>query len=191
MIRPSAGPAEISGVDAQAHPAEAHWRVAYVPEEANCRVFHRRRFCPNHELRAPAGVDTGPPPAHVAGPGRAPAASPGHHGRRRRVGRARSAGPWRKKTRGRERLRRPGWPPLLPTLRPRRAPRPQTAAERPDGSHQCADRAFSRGLDGLCDVPRERTDRRVFRGSRVSVDHVSCLRQAQGRGVRRRGLTGG
>jgi ABC-2 type transport system ATP-binding protein len=57
MIRPSAGPAEIFGVDAQAHPAEAHWRVAYVPEEANCRVFHRRRFCPNcpnHELRAAA-----------------------------------------------------------------------------------------------------------------------------------------
>jgi ABC-type multidrug transport system ATPase subunit len=35
MIRASAGRAEIFGVDAQAHPAEAHRRVAYVPGEAN------------------------------------------------------------------------------------------------------------------------------------------------------------
>jgi ABC-2 type transport system ATP-binding protein len=35
MIRPSAGRAEIFGVDAQAHPARAHRRVAYVPGEPN------------------------------------------------------------------------------------------------------------------------------------------------------------
>jgi len=35
MIRATAGRAEIFGVDAQAHPAEAHRRVAYVPGEAN------------------------------------------------------------------------------------------------------------------------------------------------------------
>ena len=35
MARASAGRAEIFGVDAQAHPAEAHRRVAYVPGEAN------------------------------------------------------------------------------------------------------------------------------------------------------------
>ena len=35
LIRASAGRAEIFGVDAQAHPAEAHRRVAYVPGEAN------------------------------------------------------------------------------------------------------------------------------------------------------------
>jgi polyether ionophore transport system ATP-binding protein len=35
MIRPSAGRAEIFGVDAQAHPAQAHRRLAYVPGEAN------------------------------------------------------------------------------------------------------------------------------------------------------------
>jgi ABC-2 type transport system ATP-binding protein len=37
MIRPSAGRAEIFGVDAQAHPAEAHRRLAYVPGEASQR----------------------------------------------------------------------------------------------------------------------------------------------------------
>jgi ABC-2 type transport system ATP-binding protein len=35
LIRPSAGRAEIFGVDAQAHPAEAHRRLVYVPGEAN------------------------------------------------------------------------------------------------------------------------------------------------------------
>ena len=35
LVRASAGRAEIFGVDAQAHPAEAHQRVAYVPGEAN------------------------------------------------------------------------------------------------------------------------------------------------------------
>ena len=35
MIRATGGHAEIFGVDAQAHPAEAHRRVAYVPGEAN------------------------------------------------------------------------------------------------------------------------------------------------------------
>jgi len=35
MERASAGRAEIFGVDAQAHPAEAHRRVGYVPGEAN------------------------------------------------------------------------------------------------------------------------------------------------------------
>src|SRR5215472_10141655 len=35
MIRPSAGRAEIFGVDAQARPAQAHRRLAYVPGEAN------------------------------------------------------------------------------------------------------------------------------------------------------------
>ena len=35
LIRASAGRAEIFGVDAQAHPAEAHRRVAYVSGEAN------------------------------------------------------------------------------------------------------------------------------------------------------------
>jgi ABC-2 type transport system ATP-binding protein len=35
LARASAGRAEIFGVDAQAHPAEAHRRVAYVPGEAN------------------------------------------------------------------------------------------------------------------------------------------------------------
>jgi ABC-2 type transport system ATP-binding protein len=35
FIRASAGRAEIFGVDAQAHPAEAHRRVAYVPGDAN------------------------------------------------------------------------------------------------------------------------------------------------------------
>jgi ABC-2 type transport system ATP-binding protein len=35
MIRATAGRAEIFGVDAQAHPAEAHRRLAYVPGEAN------------------------------------------------------------------------------------------------------------------------------------------------------------
>jgi ABC-2 type transport system ATP-binding protein len=35
FARASAGRAEIFGVDAQAHPAEAHRRVAYVPGEAN------------------------------------------------------------------------------------------------------------------------------------------------------------
>jgi len=35
LIRSSAGRAEIFGVDAQAHPAQAHRRVAYVPGEAN------------------------------------------------------------------------------------------------------------------------------------------------------------
>ncbi|MGN6791635.1 MAG: ATP-binding cassette domain-containing protein [Streptosporangiaceae bacterium] len=35
MIRASSGRAEIFGVDAQAHPAEAHRRLAYVPGEAN------------------------------------------------------------------------------------------------------------------------------------------------------------
>jgi polyether ionophore transport system ATP-binding protein len=35
MIRASAGRAKIFGVDAQAHPAKAHRRVAYVPGEAN------------------------------------------------------------------------------------------------------------------------------------------------------------
>jgi ABC-2 type transport system ATP-binding protein len=35
LIRASAGRAEIFGVDAQSHPAEAHRRVAYVPGEAN------------------------------------------------------------------------------------------------------------------------------------------------------------
>jgi ABC-2 type transport system ATP-binding protein len=35
LIRASAGRAEIFGIDAQAHPAEAHRRVAYVPGEAN------------------------------------------------------------------------------------------------------------------------------------------------------------
>lgn len=35
LIRATAGRAEIFGIDAQAHPAEAHRRVAYVPGEAN------------------------------------------------------------------------------------------------------------------------------------------------------------
>lgn len=35
LARASAGRAEIFGVDVQAHPAEAHRRVAYVPGEAN------------------------------------------------------------------------------------------------------------------------------------------------------------
>lgn len=35
LIRASAGRAEIFGIDAQAHPAEARRRVAYVPGEAN------------------------------------------------------------------------------------------------------------------------------------------------------------
>jgi len=35
LARASAGRAEIFGVDAQAHPGEAHRRVAYVPGEAN------------------------------------------------------------------------------------------------------------------------------------------------------------
>jgi ABC-2 type transport system ATP-binding protein len=35
LVRASAGRAEIFGVDAQAHPAQAHQRVAYVPGEAN------------------------------------------------------------------------------------------------------------------------------------------------------------
>jgi polyether ionophore transport system ATP-binding protein len=35
MIRASGGRAEIFGVDAQGHPAEAHRRLAYVPGEAN------------------------------------------------------------------------------------------------------------------------------------------------------------
>src|SRR4051794_37580992 len=35
LIRASAGRAEIFGVDAQARPAEAHRRLAYVPGEAN------------------------------------------------------------------------------------------------------------------------------------------------------------
>ncbi|MEU4498568.1 ABC transporter ATP-binding protein [Streptomyces sp. NPDC023998] len=35
MVRASAGRAEIFGVDAQANPAEAHRRVAYVPGEGN------------------------------------------------------------------------------------------------------------------------------------------------------------
>ena len=35
LVRASAGRAEIFGIDAQAHPAEAHRRVAYVPGEAN------------------------------------------------------------------------------------------------------------------------------------------------------------
>src|SRR5215468_11712158 len=35
LIRASAGQAEIFGVDAQARPAEAHERLAYVPGEAN------------------------------------------------------------------------------------------------------------------------------------------------------------
>jgi ABC-2 type transport system ATP-binding protein len=35
LARPSAGRAEIFGVDARARPAEAHRRVAYVPGEAN------------------------------------------------------------------------------------------------------------------------------------------------------------
>ena len=35
MVRASAGRAEIFGVDAQAHPAVAHRRLAYVPGEAN------------------------------------------------------------------------------------------------------------------------------------------------------------
>ena len=35
LIRASGGRAEIFGVDAQAHPAEAHRRLAYVPGEAN------------------------------------------------------------------------------------------------------------------------------------------------------------
>jgi len=35
MIRATSGRAEIFGVDAQAHPAEAHRRLAYVPGEAN------------------------------------------------------------------------------------------------------------------------------------------------------------
>src|SRR6478609_3301832 len=35
MIRATAGRAEIYGIDAQAHPAEAHRRLAYVPGEAN------------------------------------------------------------------------------------------------------------------------------------------------------------
>ena len=35
LVRASAGRAEIFGVDAQARPAEAHRRVAYVPGEAN------------------------------------------------------------------------------------------------------------------------------------------------------------
>src|SRR5215472_5305355 len=35
LILASAGRAEIFGVDAQARPAEAHRRVAYVPGEAN------------------------------------------------------------------------------------------------------------------------------------------------------------
>jgi ABC-2 type transport system ATP-binding protein len=34
-VRASAGSAEIFGIDAQAHPAQAHRRVAYVPGEAN------------------------------------------------------------------------------------------------------------------------------------------------------------
>ena len=35
MIRADAGRAEIFGIDAQAHPAQAHRRLAYVPGEAN------------------------------------------------------------------------------------------------------------------------------------------------------------
>ncbi len=35
FLRPTAGRAEIFGVDAQGHPAEAHRRVAFVPGEAN------------------------------------------------------------------------------------------------------------------------------------------------------------
>jgi ABC-2 type transport system ATP-binding protein len=35
MIRPTGGRAEIFGVDATAHPAQAHRRLAYVPGEAN------------------------------------------------------------------------------------------------------------------------------------------------------------
>src|SRR5689334_15151349 len=35
LIRASAGRAEIFGIDAQARPAEAHRRLAYVPGEAN------------------------------------------------------------------------------------------------------------------------------------------------------------
>lgn len=35
MMRATAGRAELFGVDAQAHPAEAHRQVAYVPGEAN------------------------------------------------------------------------------------------------------------------------------------------------------------
>jgi ABC-2 type transport system ATP-binding protein len=35
LVRATAGRAEIFGVDAQAHPAQAHRRVAYVPGEAN------------------------------------------------------------------------------------------------------------------------------------------------------------
>lgn len=35
LARPSAGRAEIFGIDAQAHPDRAHARVAYVPGEAN------------------------------------------------------------------------------------------------------------------------------------------------------------
>ena len=35
LIRASAGRAEIFGIDAQARPAEAHERVAFVPGEAN------------------------------------------------------------------------------------------------------------------------------------------------------------
>jgi ABC-2 type transport system ATP-binding protein len=35
FVRATAGRAEIFGVDAQAHPAEAHRRLAYVPGEAN------------------------------------------------------------------------------------------------------------------------------------------------------------
>ena len=35
LIRATTGRAEIFGIDAQAHPAEAHRRVAYVPGEAN------------------------------------------------------------------------------------------------------------------------------------------------------------
>ena len=35
FVRATAGRAEIFGVDAQAHPAEAHRRIAYVPGEAN------------------------------------------------------------------------------------------------------------------------------------------------------------
>ena len=35
LVRATAGRAEIFGLDAQAHPAEAHRRFAYVPGEAN------------------------------------------------------------------------------------------------------------------------------------------------------------
>src|SRR6478609_8492734 len=35
MIRATSGRAEIFGIDAQAHPAEAHRRLAYVPGDAN------------------------------------------------------------------------------------------------------------------------------------------------------------